>query len=209
MRKLAVSLFAALAAPAFAQVAQPGSDQVVVPQVDRREIKIPKYPSNDFSITAFAGTYATQNFGTSAVAGLKVGYHITEDFFVEGAYGQTKVSDEDFRQVFPGGGIFGRETETLKYYNLSAGYNVLPGEVFIGRNTAKASQFYLIGGIGSTDFVEQKRQTVNLGFGMRLFFSDRFSMQVDMRDHIFSLDLLQSERTTQNLELTAGLSYFF
>lgn len=208
MRKLAVSLFAALAAPAFAQVAQPGSDQVVVPQVDRREIKIPKYPSNDFSVTAFVGTYATQSFGTSAVAGLKFGYHITEDFFVEAAYGQTKVTDETFRQIF-GSGVFGRESETLKYYNLSAGYNVLPGEVFIGRNTAKASQFYLIGGIGSTSFNKQDQQTVNLGFGMRVFFSDRFSAQVDMRDHVFSLDLLGVRQTTQNLELTAGLSYFF
>ena len=42
------------------------------------------------------------------------------------------------------------QTETLNYYNVSVGYNVLPGEVFIGSNCAKASAFYLIAGIGST-----------------------------------------------------------
>ena len=103
----------------------------------------------------------------------------------------------------------GGEKATLKYYNLSAGWNVLPGEVFIGRNTAKASQFFVIGGVGSTDFVDQKRQTVNLGFGMKLYFSDRLSARVDLRDHIFSLDLLGRRENTQNLELTAGFTYNF
>ena len=59
------------------QQQKPANEQVVVPQVDRRDIQVPKFPSNDFEIGLFAGTYATQNFGTSAVGGLKLGYHIT------------------------------------------------------------------------------------------------------------------------------------
>ena len=38
------------------------------------------------------------------------------------------------------------------YYNLSLGYNFLPGEVFIGRNLAMTSALYLIGGIGTVKF---------------------------------------------------------
>jgi outer membrane beta-barrel protein len=186
----------------------PANEQVVDPKVDRREVRVPKFPSKDFEIGAFVGTYATQNFGASLVGGLKLGYHITEDFFVEAAFGQTKVSDEAFRQILPGG-VFVNETEKLSYYNLSAGYNILPGEVFIGRNTAKASQFYLIGGVGSTKFVDQNRQTFNLGFGARLYFTDKMAVQVDMRDHIFSLDILGKRQSTQNLELSAGFTYFF
>jgi hypothetical protein len=44
---------------------------------------------------------------------------------------------------------------------------------------------------------------------MRLLLADRWALQVDMRDHIFSLDLLGKRQSTQNLELTGGLSYFF
>ncbi len=208
MRHTLAALLAACALPAVAQTAAPATNQVVVPQVDRRDVKVPSYPSNDFSVAAFVGTYATQNFGASAVAGVRLGYAITEDFFAEATYGRTRVSDADFRQVLPGG-IFGKETETLSYYDVSAGYNLLPGEFFVSRNIAKASQLYVVAGLGSTSFNEQKRQTVNLGFGLRLFFSDRFAAQVDMRDHVFSLDLLGKRRTTQNLELTAGLNYFF
>jgi outer membrane beta-barrel protein len=202
----------ALAAPAFAQQQtapqKPANEEVIVPEVDRRDVQLPRIPSNDFEVGAFTGTYATQNFGTSLVGGVRLGYHITEDVFVEGVYGQTKVSDESFRQILPGG-VFADEKETLKYYNLSVGYNLLPGEVFLGSKRAKASAFYVIGGIGSTSFNDQRRQTVNLGLGMRLFFNNRWAAQVDMRDHIFSLDILGKRQNTQNLELTAGVTFFF
>ncbi len=204
-----------LALPATAQpVAQPvtppkaATEQVIVPQVDRREVKRPKYASNDFSVGLYVGTYATQNFGASTVSGIRLGYHITEDFFVDGTLGRSKVSDANFRQVLPGG-IFVNRTETLSYYALSAGYNVLPGEVFFGRNTAKATQGYILAGVGSTDFAGQKRQTLHAGFGLRLILKDWFVMQADVRDHVFTLDLLGKRQSTQNLEVTAGFTLFF
>jgi outer membrane beta-barrel protein len=110
--------------------------------------------------------------------------------------------------VLPGG-IFATPKETLKYYNLSAGYNILPGEVFLGPNVAKASAVYVIAGIGSTDFITQKKQTINFGLGMRVLVRDRFSVQVDIRDHVYSLDLLGENTSTNNVEFTAGLSWFF
>jgi hypothetical protein len=30
-----------------------------------------------------------------------------------------------------------------------------------------------------------------------------------MRDHVFSLDLLGTRKTTQNIELTGGLAFYF
>ena len=196
------------AATAFAQDKPATNEQVVVPQVDRREVKPPRFPSNDFEIGLFAGTYATQNFGSAAVTGVRLGYHITEDIFVESALGRTKVSDEVFRQVF-GAGIYPTSSEKLTYYNLSAGYNVLPGEVFFGRNVAKASAFYILGGIGSTKFVDKKQQTTHVGFGTRLLFNDHFAVQADVRDHIFAQDILGKRQSTQNPEVTLGLTVFF
>ncbi len=198
------------AAPWLAAAAEPAPsvDQVVVPEVDRREVKRPRIPSNDFALGAFIGTYATENFGSSMVSGLRLGYHITEDFFVEGSYGRTEVSDESFRQVLPGG-VFSDPKEILSYYNLSIGYNLLPGEVFLGGNRAKASAFYLIGGVGSTKFNAQTRQTFNFGFGSRLMLADWAALQVDMRDHMFSMDLLGKRQSTHNIEMSAGLMFFF
>ena len=209
MKTLTALLSLALAAPVLAQTATPpATEQVIVPQVERRVVKRPSYPSNDFAVGLYGGTYATQNFGAAAVSGLRVSYHVTEDIFVDATLGRSKVSDEAFRQVLPGG-VFVNRTETLSYYAISAGYNVLPGEVFFGRNTAKATQGYVLAGVGSTDFAGQKRQTLHVGFGLRLIVADWFSVQADVRDHIFTLDLLGKRQSTQNLEVTAGLTFFF
>jgi len=190
--------------PAPAAVPEP----VVVPQVERREVRAPSYPSRDFAIGLFGGSYATQNFGASGVGGVRLGYHITEDFFVDATLAQTQVTDEAFRQVLPGG-VFAQPTQTLRYYAVSAGWNLLTGEAFFGRRTAKAFQAYLAAGIGSTDFAGQRKQTVHYGIGLRVLLNDRFALQVDGRNHLFPLDLLGKQQDTNNLEFSAGLTVYF
>jgi outer membrane beta-barrel protein len=210
-RLLIVLSLAASALPALAQSTAPApatSEPVVVPEVDRRDVRKPRYPSNDFEVGLYTGAYATENFGTSWVYGARIGYHLTEDFFVQGVYAQTKVTDEAFRQILPGG-IFESQTQKLNYYNLSVGYNILPGEVFLFSSRARPSQLFIIGGVGSTKFVDQNKPTYNFGFGFRVFLTDYASLQLDLRDHMFSLDLLGKSRSTQNIELTTGLSFYF
>ena len=214
-KKLLFALpLAACALSALAQSTQPApttsppAEPVVVPQVDRRDVRLPRYPSNDFELGAYTGVYATENFGTSWVYGARIGYHLTEDFFVQGVYAQTKVTDEAFRNILPGG-IFESKTQKLNYYNLSVGYNILPGEVFLFSSRARPSQFYIVGGVGSTKFVDQRKPTFNVGFGFKVFITDYASWQLDLRDHIFTLDLLGKSQSTQNVELTTGLSFYF
>lgn len=209
LRALTLSTLTLLAGTC-AEAAEPVSntEQVVVPEVARRDIQLPRFPSRDFSIGVLAGTYSTQNFGASTVGGLRLGYHVTEDFFIEGVVAQAKVSDVAFRQVLPGG-VFPEEQEALNYYNLSVGYNVLPGEVFLGSNRAKPFALYLIGGVGSTSFNQQRKATFNFGSGMRVYLTDRIAIQIDARDHVFGLDLLGKNQTTQNIELTFGLTTAF
>jgi outer membrane beta-barrel protein len=208
-KAILAALFGATSIAALAQSTPArNNDQVVVPQVDRRDIEKPKFPSNDFEVGLFSGTYATQNFGSSWVYGARIGYHITEDFFVEGAYAQTKVSDELFRQILPGG-VFAADSEKLAYYNLSIGYNLFPGEIFLGGRRARPSQFYVIAGMGSTKFDQQRKPTFNAGFGYRVYLADWVALQLDLRDHIFSLDLLGKRQSTQNVELTGGLTVYF
>jgi len=213
-KNLLIALSIAACAPcALAQSTQPPStsppsEPVVVPQVDRRDVRLPRYPSNDFELGLYTGAYATENFGTSWVYGARIGYHLTEDFFVQGVYAQTKVTDEAFRNILPGG-IFESKTQKLNYYNLSVGYNILPGEVFLFSSRARPSQFFIIGGVGSTKFVDQRKPTFNVGFGFKVFITDYASWQLDLRDHIFTLDLLGKSQSTQNVELTTGLSFYF
>lgn len=197
-----------LAAAQASETQRPANEQVIVPEVERREVRLPRIPSKDLIAGLFAGIYSTDSFGASPVVGLRLGYHLTEDFFFEAAYGRARVSDESFRQILPGG-VFSSEKSTLSYYNVSLGYNLLPGEVFLGARRAKATVTYLIAGIGSTELDDQRNQTINIGLGTRFLLGQRSALQLDLRDHIFSFDLLGERRSTHNLELTLGLSLFF
>ena len=206
-RTLTALLLSTTALTSLAQT-RPADEPPIVPEVERRELRLPRFPSRDFEVGAFVGTYATESFGASAVYGLRLGYHLTEDWFFEGTFGSTQVSDASFRQILPGG-IFTSEKERLSYYSVSAGYNLLPGEVFLGSRQARATAIYLVGGVGSTDFAGQKRQTFHVGFGWRILLGDRGALRVDLRDHIFSLDLLGQNQSTQNLEASVGFGFHF
>lgn len=180
---------------------------VIVPEVDRRVVRLPRLPSTDVEVGLAGGVYGTQNFGSSALLGLRLGYHVNEDVFVEGEWLRTRVSDQSFRAILPGGVLSGGQ-QSLTAGTLSLGVNVLPGEVFLGSRRARASQVFLLGGIGSTDFAGQKRQTVALGVGLKVFTGQRVSLRVDLRDHLYTLDLLGQRERTHNLQLTTGLSFY-
>ena len=181
--------------------------QVVDPQVERREIKEPKIDREDFEIGAFAGMMSIEDFGSDTVYGVKFAYHVTEGFFVEASVGQTEAGLTSFEQLSGGALLF--EDRTLTYYNLNLGYNVLPGEVFVGEGRAYNTNFYLIAGLGSTSFAEDDRFTVNFGAGFRFLLTDSFAIHADFRNHLWDIDILGREKTTHNLEGTIGVSVFF
>ena len=196
------------AAPAPGKAASAPTEQVIVPQVDRRTLRKPQFPSNDFELGLSGGMYSAQNFGSSGLLGANLDYHVTEDFFVEAALGKSRVSDATFRQVLPGG-IFTAGNETLRSREVSLGWNVLPGEVFLGGTRALPSAFYLIGGVGTTTFNGQRLQTRNFGAGVRVYLRDWLAFRLDARDHLYQLDLLGKRQQTQNPSLTAGVSFLF
>ena len=39
--------------------------------------------------------------------------------------------------------------------------------------------------------------------------NNRFAVQVDVRDYLYSVDLLGKRQSTQNLEFTGGVTFFF
>jgi outer membrane beta-barrel protein len=181
--------------------------QVIDPEVERREIKEPAIDREDFEVGAFAGIMNIEDFGSDAVYGIRFAYHVTEGFFVEGTIGQSEASLTSFEVLSGGARLF--DDRTLTYYNLNLGYNVLPGEVFVGEGRAYNTNFYLIAGLGSTNFADDDRFTVNFGAGFRFLMTDSVAFHVDFRDHLFDIDILGREKTAHNLEGTIGVTVFF
>jgi len=187
----------------------PSPEQVIDPQVERREIREPKIDTENFEIGAFAGVMSIEDFGSDLVYGARLSYHITEGLFVEGTVGQSEAGLTSFEELSGGAPILSDEDREFTYYNLSLGYNLFPGEVFLGEGRAFNTSLYLLGGLGSTRFAGDDRFTVNVGAGYRFLITDSVALHLDVRDHMFDTDLLGTEKTVHNVEAHLGMTVFF
>lgn len=183
--------------------------QVIQPQIKRRTIDVDKIDTEDFEIGVFSGLLSTEDFGTNMVIGARAAYHVTEGVFFEAAYAKSDTTETSYERLSGGAPLLSADQRALTYYNASIGYNLLPGEVFIGRNWAFNTALYVIGGVGITSFAADDRFTVNFGAGYRFLATDWLAIHLDVRDHIFDIDLLGKAKTAHNLELTGGLTVFF
>ena len=183
--------------------------QVIDPEVERREIKEPAIDREDFELGAFVGIMSIEDFGTNVVYGVRLAYHLTEGFFVEGTIGQSEGGLTSFEILSGGATLISDDERVLTYYNLNLGYNILPGEVFLGEGRAYNTQLYLIAGLGSTEFAGDDRFTVNFGAGYRFLLNDSMAIHADFRDHLFDIDLFGEEKTAHNLEAHVGFTMFF
>jgi outer membrane beta-barrel protein len=183
--------------------------QVIDPEVERREVKEPKIDREDFEVGAFVGMMSIEDFGSDVSYGLRLAYHITEGFFVEATAGTSRAGLTSFEVLSGGARLISDSERDLIYYNLNLGYNILPGEVFLGEGRAYNTNLYLIAGLGSTTFAGDDRFTVNVGAGYRFLLNDSVAIHLDFRDHLFDIDLLGEEKTAHNLEGHLGVTVFF
>jgi outer membrane beta-barrel protein len=141
--------------------------------------------------------------------GLRADYHITEDFFLEGTAGKATGGKTSFETLGGNVQLLSDAERQFTYYNLSLGYNFLPGEVFIGRNLVLTSGLYLLGGVGSTKFAGDQHFTVNFGAGFRVLPTDWLAFHIDAQDLVFKSDLLGVDRLKNNLQVHLGATVFF
>lgn len=182
---------------------------VIEPEVERREIKKPKVDSENFEIGAFAGVLSIEDFGSNPVYGVRAAYHVTEDFFFEATVGQSTAGKTSFETIGGDIELLTPDERRFTYYNLSLGYNFLPGEVYLGRNTAMNSSLYIIGGIGSTKFAGDQHFTLNFGAGYRVLPTDWLAIHLDVQNLMFQSDLLGEDKLTNNLGAWLGATVFF
>jgi len=177
--------------------------------VTRREIKVPKIRSSNVELGLFYGELSIEDFGAHPVSGITVAYHITEDFFFQAEAGRAKAGRTSFEVLNGGVQLLTDSERQFTYYDLSLGYNFLPGEAFLGRGVAMTSAFYLIGGFGGTDFAGDTKFTLNFGAGYRVVPIDWMAVHVTVQDHVFQTSLLGTTKLTNNLEARLGVTVFF
>lgn len=182
---------------------------LIEPQIERVEFDESLIDSDDFEFAAYAGYLALEDFDTNVVAGVRLGYHVTEDFFVQASYGLSDSGETSFERLSGGAPLLSDAEREVEYYLIALGFNLLPGEAFITDSTTLNTVFYLSAGVGNTDFAGDDRFTIAYAFGFRTLYADGFSLDVEMRNLIFEMDIFGEKESTNNLEFTLGLNLYF
>jgi outer membrane beta-barrel protein len=168
----------------------------------------------NFELGAFYGMLSIEDFESSPLYGARLTYHLSEALFIEGSYGVAEAGETSFEKLAPVQ-LLSDDDRDYSYYSANLGWNVFPGEVFFGRNFltdtsfAMNTNFYLVGGVGSTDFAGDSRFTVNFGAGFQVLMTDWMALHFDVREHFFDIDVLGEKKTSFNNEASLGLSFFF
>ncbi|MEA3151022.1 MAG: hypothetical protein QOD56_1961 [Gammaproteobacteria bacterium] len=186
-----------------------GEPSIVEPQVNRRQVKVPKIKAKDFEVGAYFGALSIQDFGTNPLYGVRAAYHVSEDIFFEGFVARSKAGTTSIEDVLPNVTVVSGAGRHFTYYDLDLGYNVLPGEIFLGRGRAFNSQLYVTAGLGDVKFAGTDQFSVNVGVGERLVITDWLALHIDVRDHIFETSLTGRTKNVNNIEATIGLTTFF
>ena len=183
-------------------------DQIVTPDIERRTITEDQLDSENWEVGIYAGIFSIEDFGSNTVTGARVAYHMSEDFTFEFNYGITEAKETSAEVIDVFTPISSNDLREYSYYNISVVYNIFQGEVFIGRNTAFNSTFYILAGGGNTTFFEQEYFTYTFGGGMRFYLTDSIALHATVKDHIMDISIIEN-KTTNNLEATLGLSFYF
>jgi outer membrane beta-barrel protein len=206
----------ALAGTALGTVAQAAdgvgvadNPQVVDPRVERRDINVAGIDTENFEAGAYIGTLSIEDFGSSVVYGGRLAYHFTEDLFAEANIGTSKAGKTSYEDLSGAAQLLTDSERQFTYYDLSLGWNILPGEVFLGGRRAMPSAFYLTAGAGSARFGGDDNFTITLGAGMRLLVKDWLAGHLTVRDIAFDSDLLGKKKQTHNLQVGLGITAFF
>lgn len=190
---------------------QENADQapaLIDPNIERREIDESDIDTEDIEIGIFGGFISIEDFESSEVVGASIAYHINENLFLEARYAQATAGQTSFEKLSGGAPFLTDEQREYTYYNLSLGYNI-NGETFFTDNLVFNSDIYFTAGAGSTKFGGDERFTVSIGAGYRLLLTDFWALKVDVRDHVFSSDIIGVEKDVHNIALSLSTTFFF
>jgi outer membrane beta-barrel protein len=183
--------------------------RVIDPEVERREVKVARIDAENIELGTFYGALSIEDFGTNPVYGVTAAFHVTEDLFFQAAYGRSRAGRTSYEDLGGNVQLLTPSERRFTYYSLSLGYNLFPGEVYIGRSLAMNSSLYVLGGVGSTKFAGDQRFSVNFGAGYRILPTDWLAVHIDVQDRIFQSDLLGRDKLVNNLGAHLGVTVFF
>jgi outer membrane beta-barrel protein len=178
-------------------------------QVERREVLEDILDAEDFEFGVQTGLISIEDFESNLWLSGYFSYHISEYFYAKAQYGYAKAGETSFEKLANVPPLLTDAERKLTYYGLNIGYNLMPGEIFLTKNLAFNSLFSIEIGGGSTKFAGNSKFTVNFTANYRVFLTDWITWDIGMSDYIFDSAITGKNKTTHNLNLVTGVSFYF
>ena len=162
---------------------------------------------DDFEAGIFTGSLALEDFSTAYLYGALLNYHINESLFIEYRYAASNISlknNDVLKSIFNTG-----NRETLNFYSLGVGLNVLYGEIILTGKRNIRSIAYINAAVGSTSFLDQSFFTNHFGVGVMLTPYDSWNIKLELQHLFFDHNIQGKAKLTNNPALQTGLSFRF
>ena len=214
IKRVLLVCMASVCAAMFAGSAMADDRPLIEPDVKPQKVDEALIDNENFELGVFAGFLNIEDFETSTLWGVRLAYHLSERFFVEGNIGFAEAGETSFEKLSGNVQLLSDSDRDYQYYNVNFGYNILPGEAFFkglfsDQTYALNTNFYLIAGAGATDFAGDNRFTANFGAGYQVLLNDWLALHLNFREHLYDIDVLGESKTSLNTEFSSGLSIFF
>lgn len=177
--------------------------------VERRNVLEDVLDNENFELGVQVGVMSIEDFETNGWVSAHFAYHITEFFYAKARYGKSTAGQTSFEKLVNAPPLLTDDQRELTFYGLNMGYNLMPGEIFLGRDFALNSVFSIELGGGTTEFAGDEKFTVNFTVNQRVFLNDWLTWDISMSDYIFDTAITGENKTTHNLNFTTGFAVYF
>ncbi|MGQ9427016.1 outer membrane beta-barrel domain-containing protein [Gilvimarinus sp. F26214L] len=172
-----------------------------------RGVKLAAIDDERFELGLYAGTLSVEDFGTDAMAGIELSYHLLPDWMVQVNYGKASVDRAAFetsqRQFLASDD---RDFESIA---VTGAYRIVNGRSFFGSSNRFNSDIYVMLGPDRVSFAGNDEWGWTFGLSYRLVFTDWMTANVDFREHLFERDFLGDNKQTLNTEFRIGINALF
>ena len=164
---------------------------------------------NRVEVAPFIGTNVNDALVSLFLVGGSLNYHITEVMAVGVNGGFSLGSETDlFDQVIEDYELFPQVSQLQWYANLTFQYAPIYGKFALFNTWIIPWDVYVLAGVGYTKTELEGHPTLSVGAGQRYFMSRWFTLDVELRDHIYNETYPAGSELVNNLVLTAGVSFF-
>jgi len=185
------------------------ADSVLGITYDAKTYQKPDIEVDDFELLVSTGFLSIEDFGVGNITLFSLNYHVNESVFIQAGILKAQASETSFEVLTGNSTLLTDSERQLNAFQISVGYNLFPGEGFFSENHTFSTDYYVIAGIGTTEFAGNERYTLNYGTGFRAAVLPWLTVYSEVRNYVFDMDVFGVNKSTNNLSFTLGVGFVF